>query len=177
MCLFCFSQVKAQIPVTDAAHIAVNAESWIQQLAKAATQISSLIESANHLNETINLYKKVSGSVKNIQMLTNLLDMQVKLVSTAGEVLSLPTEQIGSEKSYSVFRTKILSIIEKNNLNTEVLKDYVKEGVFKMTDAERIAAMESIQTKTSELYSEMYNEKFAFEKANRNMLLIKRLKD
>jgi hypothetical protein len=178
VCCFVFmQQSKAQIPVTDAAHIAVNVDAWVLQLAKAANQISTLVESADHLNETINLYKKINSSVKNIQTLTNLLDMQVKLVSMAGDVLSIPSDQIGSQKAYNTFRTRILSIIEKNNHNTSVLKDFVKAGTFQMNDAERIAAFESIQAKTSNLYTEIYNAKFAFEQTNRTMMAIKRLED
>ena len=176
VCMF-LGQANAQMPVTDVAHMTNQAFSWSEQLGRMASQLSLIQESEGYLNESINFYKKIHSKIKNSAMVFKILESQYKLIEIAYQALTLDNQEIGSEKIYTKYRSTIMEILEKNNVNAAQTADYIKDGIFKMNDAERLEAAQQLEKRTSELYTQIYSAKTHFEGVNRRALAIKKLED
>ena len=161
----------AQMAVTDPAQTAINQAGWASSLAKAASQIQILNKNKEILTESINLYSKVSGFLKNSQLLVNVIDRQVKIVKLAAE--ETRRRDYADVKMYLRYTDRVKEILEESQGIFSLAKSIVTPTA-KMTDGERLQMLSELNKQTKEFYSKLQLNKERFETYNNAMKKLKR---
>ncbi|MBS6328017.1 MAG: hypothetical protein KH425_00220 [Prevotella bivia] len=163
--------ISAQLPVTDAASLAATEKGWAESLEKSISQINILNENKEVLQQSVDLYDKVSGLLKNSKMLLNILDRQVKIVSFAAK--ESRRNDFASRDMYLTYIDKIKQIIEESNTIFDLARTIVTPNA-KMTDGERIQMLSELNKQTKDFYSKLLLNKRKFDTYNNAMKKIKR---
>jgi len=159
--------------VSDPTQTAINKAGWVEQIAKSTAQVQTLTESKNLLTQSINLYTKVSSTISNAEMVYNMIDRQVKLVTMVSTELT--RKEIQSASAYAQYVKTLLSLIEVNKSNLTFLKTLISPNV-KMTDGERLKFIKEMDKESKSIMSEFFSKKDRFNELDNNIRIIKSLK-
>lgn len=169
--IFGMMRTFGQMAVTDPAQTAINQAGWASSLAKAASQIEILNKNKEILTESINLYSKVSGFLKNSQLLLNVIDRQVKIVKMAADETT--RRDYANMEMYMKYTDRVKEILEESQGIFSLAKSIVTPSV-KMTDGERLQMLADLNRQTKEFYSKLQLNKSRFETYNNAMKKLKR---
>jgi hypothetical protein len=161
------------IPVMDVDHMVLNEMGWETELFQILEQVTQLEIQNKHLKDSYELYSKLKEEVKNARIIKAMMDKQAGLIVGAARALTMNSNQIGDMEIYQAYRLNVLAILERNEVNTKALKDYITNAMFKMNDSERIAAVERIGEKTDELHSLLDTEMRKFSSINSKLLFLR----
>lgn len=93
VCL-CVNRVSAQWVVSDPTLTQLSQMTWAKELKQAYEQFEVLDKSRNILTESLDLYRQVSGVIKNSRMVLNVLKLQ-------GEMLKLSATECSRSDVYT----------------------------------------------------------------------------
>ena len=161
--------VFGQMVVSDPTATAVNKAGWAKSLAEAAKQCKELEETKRLMSESIEMYSKVSTTIRNAQMVKNIFDRQVKMVSDISR--ELKRKDGASLKMFANYCSRLNSIIAENNAYIELLKTTLS-SYEKMTSGERLRLIMDLDTETKKLYRAFYQEKRTYDNYNKSYRIL-----
>ena len=162
--------------VNDPVLISTTIANWGESLSKTTQQIGILKENADMMRETVNMYKKINNAFKTSQMVYNIMDGQVKIISEISEAMKFPPKEAATPAMYDTYIKRLLSLAERNKQNIQMMKDVLTDNVFKMDDAARWERVEKVEDRTNQIQSQLLSETERFQEANKNVQLVKQLK-
>jgi hypothetical protein len=129
--------------------------SWAQQLEQAYQQTTQLGQSVTTLKSSLDVYKKISSSIKNGGNIESLLNLQTSvLLNLNSSFHAMDAYKAKYASQVSAFQNQINTIIKKNQDEVEKLNNTLDDSKSNMTDGERLAAIEAIKTATQQNNSE-----------------------
>ncbi|MCY1659313.1 hypothetical protein [Chryseobacterium sp. SL1] len=128
VCSYAFSQ----IPVTDAT---ANANLGLQ-LSQSAKQLTQLQNTYKVMKEASDKFKQVNGYVQQMGQLQNIINQQQSAVNNANLIL-----RKARQKQMRV--PDIQNLLSQIQGSIRTVQAVMQNGMFKMTDAERINVMEN----------------------------------
>ena len=162
--------------VNDPVLISATISNWGESLSKTTQQIGILKENADMMRETVDMYKKINNAFKSSQMIYNIMDGQVKIITEISEAMKFPAKDAATPAMYQAYTSRLLSLAERNKHNIQMMKDVLTDNVFKMDDAARWERVEKVEDRTNQLRSQLNNEIERFREANKNVQLVNMLK-
>ena len=162
--------------VNDPVLISTTIANWGESLSKTTQQIGILKENADMMRETVDMYKKINNAFKTSQMIYNIMDGQVKIITEISEAMKFPAKDAATPAMYHTYASRLLSLAERNKQNIQMLKDVLTDNIFKMDDAARWERVEKIEDRTNQIRSQLTNEIERFQEANKNVQLVNMLK-
>lgn len=129
--LFISGMAFAQIPVTD---VAANSNLAIQ-VSQGSQQLSQLMNSYKVLKEGADKFKQINGYVQQMGQLQNIINQQRSAISNANMVV-----RKAREKNIRV--DDLSGLLNQIQGSIRTVQALLQNGMFKMTDAERINLME-----------------------------------
>lgn len=171
--------LKAQVPlptptaVIDVQNAQINTTNWAQSLAKTSTQIKTLTESKTLLEQSIQLYSKVSSTISNAQIISDMINRQVVLVSYINTELKRTDYQ--SLAAYSQYRSNLIMLLETNKYNISFLKTLISSEA-KMNDGQRLALMRDVNKESKITLAQFFRKRDIFNELNDNIRVVKSLK-
>ena len=162
--------------VNDPVLISTTIANWGESLSKTTQQIGILKENADMMRETVDMYKKINNAFKTSQMVYNIMDGQVKIISEILEAMKFPPKEAATPAMYDTYIKRLLSLAERNKQNIQMMKDVLTDNVFKMDDAARWERVEKVEDRTNQIRSQLNNEIERFQEANKNVQLVNQLK-
>lgn len=170
---FVFNNAFAQWAVTDPVLTSLTELSWAKDLEQAAKQFSVLDKSKNILTESIDLYKKVNGVIRNGKTVINVLARQGDMLKVSAQECT--RNDIYSEKAYTEYTKRINDLMDQSIVSFDLLKVIISDDM-KMTDGERLKIILDLDTKTQETQNRLLDERNRFNTVNNAIKRISALK-
>lgn len=162
VCL-CVNRVSAQWVVSDPTLTQLSQMTWAKELKQAYEQFEVLDKSRNILTESLDLYRQVSGVIKNSRMVLNVLKLQ-------GEMLKLSATECSRSDVYTpggyAAYTKVLNEIMDESITSFDLLRTVISPDMKMTDGERLKIIIDLDKKLREQQDRLLDERSRFNTVN-----------
>lgn len=162
--LLCITSISAQWAVTDPALTSLTQMSWAKQLQEAAKQYGVLDKSKNILGESLDLYKKVNGIIKNSKTVANILVRQTEMLKISSIECTRNDIYIPGE-AYTEYKNVINDIMDDSLVSFDLVKNIISPSI-QMTDGERLKIIIDLDTKLKENENRLKDERQRFNTVN-----------
>lgn len=162
--LFVIPSAFGQWVVTDPTLTQLSQIAWAKELNQAIEQYKVLGKSRDILSESLDLYKKVNGAVKNSKMVIQVLTLQ-------GEMLEIAAKECGrsdiyiSGEAYQEYTKVLNKIMDESVLSFDLLRTIISPSV-QMTDGERVKIIVDLDSKLRENRDKLLDERARFNTVN-----------
>lgn len=163
---------NAQLPVTDAAALASNKANWARSLAESVKTTKELQETRKMMTESIEIYTKVSNTIRNAKLVENIIQRQVDLAKAVS--LEFARKDIQSPKIYASYCSMLKGVIDENIAYIEMMKVAISSSE-KMTPGERMNLILEIDKQTKNVITKFQYKKRKFEDYNDRIQMHKKL--
>ncbi len=159
----CVAQMSAQWVVSDPTLTTLSKLSWAKQLSEAAKQYGVLDKSKNILGESLDLYKKVSGFIKNSRTVKNILERQTNMLKIAS--IECTRNDIYAPEAYDAYKDVINDVMDQSLVSFDLLRDVISTSA-SMTDGERLKIILDLDTKLQNNENRLLDERKRFNNIN-----------
>lgn len=159
----CVNHVSAQWVVSDPALTQLSQITWAKELKQAYEQFEVLDKSRNILTESLDLYRQVSGVIKNSKMVLNVLKLQGEMLKLSATECS--RSDVYTSEGYAAY-TKVLNEIMDESVTSFDLLRTVISPEMKMTDGERLKIIIDLDKKLREQQDKLLDERSRFNTVN-----------
>lgn len=121
--VFGISSAYAQMVVNDPVATKIATTGWTKSLAEATAQSKTLIETKKLLQQSVDIYNKVSSTLQNIQAVRNIIDRQVKMIGLLNQQLS--RNDIADIKSYKRYISILQNVIIEAQSTITMLNSFL----------------------------------------------------
>lgn len=121
------SFAKAQMVVNDPVATKIATTGWTKSLAEATAQSKTLIETKKLLEQSVDIYNKVSSTLQNIQAVHNIIDRQVKMISLLSQQLS--RNDISDIKSYKRYISILQNVVIEAQSTISMLNSFLSPNL------------------------------------------------
>lgn len=155
--------VSAQWVVSDPSLTTLTQMSWGKQLAEAAKQYSVLSKSRDFLGESLDLYKKVSGFIKNSRTVKNVLERQTNMLKIAS--VECTRSDVYTPEGYEEYKKVLNEVMDESLVSFDLMRDVISPSA-NMTDGERMKIILDLDTKLKESENRLLDERRRFNTVN-----------
>lgn len=160
---FCFTHAFGQWVVSDPALTSLSEISWAKQLEEAIKQYGVLDKSKNILGETLDLYKTVSGFIKNSKTVANIIGRQTEMLKLSA--VECTRKDIYTPEAYEEYKKVLNHIMDENIVSFDLLRDVISTSA-SMTDGERLKIIMELDDKTKDGWNKLLDERSRFNTVN-----------
>jgi len=136
---------------------------WAKELKQAAEQFVVLDKSRDLLSSSLDLYIKVSETIRNSKTVLNVLAKQGEMLKLSGEECT--RTDIYATDAYGAYTKQLNSIIEQSMISYELLNTILTPTI-KMNDGERISIILELDKRLTESLAQLYDERRRFNQIN-----------
>ncbi len=154
---------EAQLIVNDP----VASGNLLMSIEEATKQTVELQETTKLLQEGVELYSKVSKTIRNAKKVKSIIYKQAELVKLISK--EFHRTEIGSVKMYGSYCRILKGIIQENLNNVEMLNTLISPGE-KMTSGERLNILLKIDDLTNKSYRAFKQIQYQFNTDNEIIL-------
>jgi hypothetical protein len=165
----------AQFVVSDPTLTAATKSNWLESLEKTGQQITELKGQTDLLTQSIEIYTKVSQTIKNTVTIKKIIERNINIIQIAANQMSLNSQDIVDTDTYKNHIKRVSNIISSSEQITDLLITIISDGT-KMTDGERLTFLINLDEKTVVLESKMKKELRKFVKLQNDIQYIRALK-
>lgn len=156
-------KVHAQWAVTDPVLTALTELSWAKDLQAAAEQFQVLDKSKTILGESLDLYLKVNGVIKNSKTVLSIMSRQGQMLKISAQECT--RNDVYSAKAYEQYKTVVNNTMEESIISFDLLRTIISPNL-SMTDGERLEVILSLDTRTQDNYNRLLDERSRFNRVN-----------
>jgi hypothetical protein len=170
----------AQIPVTDGAlNATANVQTLltIKDLAEAFQQGETLVKTYKGIKEGIEVYKKVSGFIKDSRMVANLLQDQYKIIEDAGKTMKVISKSRLTKGSIINADRAISDILSSVDRNMDMLFRILTDQQVKTDDGQRLALVNQIIESNEKEKRKLESIKRIYAEMDQNQKLYDRIRN
>lgn len=135
----------SQWVVSDPALTQLSQITWAKELKQAYEQFKVLDKSRNILTESLDLYRQVSGVIKNSKMVLNVLQLQGEMLKVSATECS--RSDIYTQEGYAAYTKVLNEIMDESITSFDLLRTIISPDL-KMTDGERLKIIIDLDSKT-----------------------------
>lgn len=116
-----------------------------KDVAETIKQTKTLSDSYKKAEESVDIFKKVSEALKNMALISTIIQKQINLVKTASETLMKINKMDLTTEYKSSAKKEIESILAQGDDLIELVKTLMKNDGINATDGERISLLRDIE--------------------------------
>ena len=166
-CLVSATAVKAQWAVVD-----VTAEkNAIQQIKQLKDQHHTLTEQKNKLDETLDLMRKVNGTLRNLETVKNLYEREKRLVSQCNDIVKHADDL--NVEVLSQFSSTVSTILQNSNRIVRMTRTILSRDL-KMNDSERLQMIKKMEEELQQEEQKVYKVNRVLYEYNQAKRMIER---
>ncbi|MDH6311066.1 hypothetical protein M2451_003890 [Dysgonomonas sp. PFB1-18] len=169
------SAANAQLVVSDPTMLGESIKNWGEQIKQAQQNFKEFQEQTKFMKEASDALKKVNTSIQTTRRMRTLLEQQ-KVIA------DFLYQEIGSAESRSVnyeattaYVKRLNSLQERLITNTTYITDLLADGIFHLTDGDRLRELNQVTEENSALLNRAVKEKEQFDDLNSKLAEINRL--
>lgn len=159
----CASPVYSQWVVSDPTLTQLSQITWAKELKQAYEQFQVLDKSRNILTESLDLYRQVSGVIKNSKMVLNVLKLQGEMLKVSATECS--RTDVYTQEGYAAYTKVLNEIMDESITSFDLLRTIISPDL-KMTDGERLKIIIDLDTKLREQQNRLLDERSRFNTVN-----------
>lgn len=122
-----------------------------------------LDKSRNILTESLDLYRQVSGVIKNSKMVLNVLQLQGEMLKVSATECSC--SDIYTQEGYAAYTKVLNEIMDESITSFDLLRTIISPDL-KMTDGERLKIIIDLDAKLREQQNRLLDERARFNTVN-----------
>lgn len=171
----CSINIQAQMVVSDANMLVASMENWASQLQQAEQNFKQFQEQTRILKAASDALKKVNSNVATLRSVKSLVEQQSRLISFFSSEISRAKSQSVNYESTTVYVKRLNNMQDRIITNTAYLSQLLSEGIFNMSDADRIRELRTIEEENGKIITVVLREKDKFDTLNAQLKEIDRL--
>ena len=153
----------SQWVVSDPALTQLSQITWAKELKQAYEQFKVLDKSRNILTESLDLYRQVSGVIKNSKVVLNVLQLQGEMLKVSATECS--RSDIYTQEGYAAYTKVLNEIMDESTTSFDLLRTIISPDL-KMTDGERLKIIIDLDAKLREQQNRLLDERARFNTVN-----------
>ncbi len=176
--ILCFSytiSIQAQMVVTDPNMLAASLESWGNQLKQAQESFKQMQEQTKVLKDASEALKKINTSISTLKSVKSLVEQQSQLVSFFYSEISRAQKESVNYEATTAYVKRLNRMQERIITNTSYLTQLLSDGIFNLTDGERLRELRTLEQDNGAVITAAVKEKDKFDTMNAQLKEINRL--
>lgn len=171
----CSINIQAQMVVSDANMLVASMENWASQLQQAEQNFKQFQEQTKILKAASDALKKVNSNVATLRSVKSLVDQQSRLISFFSSEISRAKSQSVNYEATTAYVKRLNSMQERIITNTAYLTQLLSDGIFNLTDGERLRELRTLEQENGNVITAAMKEKDKFDTMNAQLKEIDRL--
>lgn len=171
----CSINIQAQMVVSDANMLVASIENWASQLQQAEQNFKQFQEQTKILKAASDALKKVNSNVATLRSVKSLVDQQSRLISFFSSEISRAKSQSVNYEATTAYVKRLNSMQERIITNTAYLTQLLSDGIFNLTDGERLRELRTLEQENGNVITAAMKEKDKFDTMNAQLKEIDRL--
>lgn len=165
----------AQMVVSDPNMLAASLESWGNQIKQAQESFKQMQEQTKFLKDASDALKKINTSISTLKSVKSLVDQQSHLVSFFSSEISRAQNESVNYEATTAYVKRLNRMQERIITNTSYLTQLLSDGIFNLTDGERLRELRALEQDNSTVIMTTMKEKEKFDTMNAQLKEINRL--
>lgn len=167
--------MRAQMVVSDPNMLAVSIESWGNQLKQAQESFKQMQEQTKFLKDASESLKKINTSISTMRSVKSLIEQQSQLVSFFSSEINRAKDQSVNYEATTAYVKRLNGMQERMITNTTYLTQLLSEGIFNLSDGERLRELRALEQENGTVITAAMREKDKFDTLNAQLKEINRL--
>ena len=167
--------IHAQMVVSDPNMLAASLQSWGNQLKQAQESFKQMQEQTKFLKDASDALKKINTSISTMRSVKSLVDQQSQLVSFFSSEISRAQNESVNYEATTAYVKRLNRMQERIITNTSYLTQLLSDGIFNLTDGERLRELRTLEQDNSTVLNATMKEKDKFDTMNAQLKEINRL--
>ena len=171
----CSINIHAQMVVSDPNMLAASVESWGNQIKQAQESFKQMQEQTKFLKDASDALKKINTSISTLKSVKSLVDQQSHLVSFFSSEISRAQNESVNYEATTAYVKRLNRMQERIITNTSYLTQLLSDGIFNLTDGERLRELRTLEQDNSTVLNATMKKKDKFDTMNAQLKEINRL--
>ncbi len=167
--------IKAQMVVSDPNMLAASVQSWGDQLKQAQQSFKQMQEQTKFLQDASEALKKINASISTLKSVKSLVDQQTQLVSFFSSEIGRAKNESVNYEATTAYVKRLNNMQERIITNTAYLTQLLSDGIFNLTDGERLRELRTLEQDNGNVITAAMKEKEKFDTMNAQLKEINRL--
>lgn len=173
--VFVHMNIQAQMVVSDPNMLAASIQSWGNQLKQAQESFKQMQEQTKFLKDASEALKKINTSISTMRSVKSLIEQQNQLVSFFSSEISRAQNESVNYEATTAYVKRLNNMQERIITNTSYLTQLLSEGIFNLSDGERLRELRTLEQENGTVITAALKEKDKFDTLNAQLREINRL--